>query len=284
LKFILEIKFYGGLGNQLFQYATGRSLSIRHNITHLLLNTESYENIHLNNLGRSFSLNSFDRKGNIIRSRLLKNALRINTKLNNLVSVLPLYKKIEESGFFLHDLNDRLGFCTSIRGYWQSEFYFKDIRSTLLKELVPLRIPHFPSWLNNNHTVAVHVRRADYLTEGRYGFLGEKYYQDAMAFIEQKVQNPLFIFFSDDLEWCEANFKAENILFCRDHAWQSEDLQLYLMSQCRHQIIANSSFSWWSAWLNDNPGRLIVRPLRPFIDKTLMYESYYPDAWVSLDN
>jgi len=281
MSLFLEVKISDGLGNQLFQYATARSLCIKNKIPYLLLNTESFKN---NNLGRQFGLNNFPVAGRIIQNDFIKKLLRKNTKYNRIISICPFYKSISEKGLKLQQLSEKTGLLTSLQGYWQSEYYFKDIRAILLEELVPLNLPSFPDWINNKNTVAVHVRRTDYLSENTHGALNEKYYKNAMHFIQDKVSNPLFIFFSDDIIWCKENFTNSNIFFCEDEVWNKDYLQLFLMSKCAHQIIANSSFSWWGAWLNDNPEKIVIRPAIPFSDNTLQYESYYPANWVAVAN
>jgi len=200
------------------------------------------------------------------------------------MAVMPGYRMIAEDGLRIQKLPHRLGALTSISGFWQSEYYFKDIRPTLLKELTPIDIPAFPEWLNRKNTVAVHIRRADYLVENGFGALSEAYYHRAMVVLRQKIEDPVFIFFSDDIPWCRSRFSENGILFCDDAQWKEDYLQLFLMSKCRHQIIANSSFSWWGAWLNANPEKIVIRPEKPFLDESLLYESYYPADWVSVEN
>jgi hypothetical protein len=281
MSLFLEVKFKGGLGNQLFQYATARRLSVKKRIPWLLFNTDNYQ---IDAVGRAFGLMNYRIRGSLIHSRLMKNIFQNGTKYNKIISLFPLYGRIEETGLSLHHFPNNLRLLSSLSGYWQSEFYFKDIRPLLLEELVPHRVPSFPEWMGGSETVAVHIRRTDYLVENGFGSLTEQYYHDAIEVIRSRVSNPLFVFFSDDLEWCRRNFKDNGFLFCDDQDWQLDYLQLYLMSKCSHQIIANSSFSWWGAWLNANPARQVIRPERPFLDSSLQYESYYPADWITLKN
>lgn len=281
MSLFLELKIVGGLGNQLFQYAAGRSLSIKNKIPYLLLNTESYKT---DPFGRKFGLTNFRIKGAVIKNEMLRKAFRKGTKINRFISGSPLYHTIEEDGLKLQPIADKTRFVTSLSGYWQSDFYFSDIHPILLEELVPLDLPALPELLNKKNTVAVHIRRSDYLGDNRFGALGEKYYHDAIETAKKRIENPFFIFFSDDIDWCKDKFKGENIFFCDYKDWDKDYLQLYLMSKCSHQIIANSSFSWWGAWLNNNAGKIVIRPERPFVDQSLMYESYYPKEWISISN
>ncbi len=281
MKLILEIKFAGGLGNQLFQYAAARRLCLINKIPFLLLNTGNYKN---ESLGRTFSLQGFNIKGYIIRNENVAKVFRRHTKFNKIATFLLLHKQIDEPDFKLHQLENKTGFLSSLSGFWQSSFYFNDIRETLLKELTPLKIPAPPKWLTLPDTVAVHVRRTDYLTEKRYGFLGVEYYRAAMTVIKNKLAKPVFIFFSDDIKWCKLFFKESDIFFCEEKEWVSDYLSLWLMSKCRHQVIANSSFSWWGAWLNTNPDKIVIRPADPFKEESLLYEAHYPAEWIAIDN
>jgi hypothetical protein len=99
------------------------------------------------------------------------------------------------------------------------------------------------------------------------------------------LSNPLFVFFSDDIPWCRQTFPRDRTVFCENPPWDKDFLQLYLMSKCGHQIIANSSFSWWGAWLNRNPGKIILRPQTPFVDTSLFHKPYYyPEEWIPVNN
>jgi hypothetical protein len=277
----LEIKFEGGLGNQLFQYAAGRSLAVQNNIPHLLLNTDGYKN---QPLGRKFLLADFQIKGSIFRNNFLKKIFRPRAKLNDMAIFFKCHNEIEDKEFKLKNITGQTSLLTTLKGYWQSEYYFKNIRQILLEELVPKKMPLLPQWINNQNTVGVHVRRTDYLNEHRYGFVGANYYKRSIDILNGKIDKPVFIFFSDDIVWCKENFAGDNIIFCEEQLWKEDHLQLYLMSKCRHQVIANSSFSWWSAWLNSNNDKVVIRPLNPFKEKSLLYESHYPAEWITVDN
>jgi hypothetical protein len=281
MSLFLEVKITDGLGNQLFQYATGRSLAIKKGIKHFLLNIDSFK---YNSLGREFGLRNFHTGGKVITSGLVEKILRKDTKYNRLASHFPFYKTIMEDGLKLQELSQTSGLFLSLSGYWQSEHYFKDIRPLLLRELVPVDLPPFPDWIHAENTVAVHVRRTDYLSTTRIGALGESYYRAAMSFLRSKIKKQLFIFFSDDIGWCRESFEAGDTLFCEAGDWDKDYHQLYLMSRCAHQVIANSSFSWWGAWLNNKEAKIVVRPAVPFTDSTYRYESYYPAEWIGVEN
>ena len=276
----IEINLCGGLGNQLFQYATARAIMKNNDI--LLLDLNSYADDYL---GRQFSLYNYKIRGTVIGSKKLKKIFTPNTKVNLFLNRLGLFAHIEEKGFFVHkEIRHQFKLINRMQGFWQSEDYFKEIREDLLSEIVPIETPQLPSIFKQANTVAVHVRRTDYLSNNRYGFLGEEYYRSAIRFIRQKIANPVFIIFSDDIDWCKQVFGNEAILLSEDLNWQQDYLQLYLMSRCSHQIVANSSYSWWAAWLNTNENKIVLRPETPFKDPSLLYEEHYPKEWITIPN
>ncbi len=248
----------------------------------LLFDVSNYKNDLYN---RHFILNKYLVKGKAVESSNLKRFFNPHSKLNKLLKKLNLFVNIYEEGFYVHqNLDSKFRMFTTLRGYWQSDRYFYKIRNQLLQEIVPEQLPPLPAYLNNDETVAVHIRRTDYLQDERYNFLGKAYYDAAIEEIKTRVHKPFFIFFSDDILWCRQNFAASGSLFCEEPEWQSDYLQLYLMAQCKHHIIANSSFSWWGAWLCANPGQIVIRPARPFKDESLLYENYYPEKWIAVEN
>jgi hypothetical protein len=275
---VVKIDFEGGLGNQLFQYAAARALKGKHDL--LIFDTGSYSKDYLN---RRFRLNNFHVKGRVVSSRVVKKLFTPRTRLNRLASSLGLFGFVREEGFRFHaDRHGQARVFTATRGFWQTEKYFRHIRFELIQEIVPKRLPALPPLLMRRNSVAVHVRRGDYLNDDRYGFVGEKYYRDAMDRMRHDLKNPVFIFFSDDLGWCKRYFDKLDCSFADEQEWKDDFLQLYLMSRCNHQIIANSSFSWWGAWLNQNDRKIVIRPAKPFRDQSLVYESHYPADWIAV--
>ena len=275
---IIKVNFIGGLGNQLFQYAFCRSLMKINDI--LIFDITNYKKDYLK---RECSIINMNIKGKINHSNLLRKLLTPGTKINFFINVLGLFKFIKETSFFLQkNIKTKDKNFILIQGYWQSEFYFSSFRKELILELKPISIPTLPYFMQYLNTVAIHVRRKDYLNDSRYGFLGEEYYKKAIDRIKQHVSNPTFIFFSDDLEWCKKVFNQNSTYFCDLEDWSLDYLQLHLISRCSHQIIANSSFSWWGAWLNENESKIVIRPAKPFHDKTLFYENYYPNSWIKI--
>lgn len=154
-------------------------------------------------------------------------------------------------------------------GYWQTEKYFKGIRNELLTDfsfkLGDLKLEKMKKELSSNKKyVSVHIRRGDYLKNlDRYGDLSEtNYYTKAKEYLSRRVDNPIYVYFSDDIQWVKEKFYDKNGIFIEKIMF--EDYQnwydMYLMSQCKHNIIANSTFSWWGAWLNPNKDKIVIAP------------------------
>ena len=156
-----------------------------------------------------------------------------------------------------------------LSGYWQSEKYFASIAPLLRAEFSPaLKLDTFnhdlQSRMQRENSVAVHVRRGDYSSAAAYqsffGVLPMEYYEKAIAHMQREVKNPVFYFFSDDAAWCKQNFSKHNGSFIDHNQGVNAFKDLVLMAKCRHNIIANSTFSWWGAWLNDHQDKKVIAP------------------------
>ena len=256
-------KIKGGLGNQLFQYAVGRSLALHHKAP-LKLDLTIFETYKLHN---GYRLDQFEILADIATndeivklkggSSVLFSALR----KAGLVKRKSYLKEKRSSYFDTSIFNNNYVY---LDGYWQNELYFSDIRELLLRELVPtismndLGFDYLNS-IKNSNSVSLHVRRGDYLKIKNINVLDVDYYMKAVDYIKKNVEKPMFYIFSDDLDWCKNNLGFLNNCNYVDLT-QTEIDDLKLMSFCQHNIIANSSFSWWGAWLNQNPKKIVIAP------------------------
>ncbi|MFH1509084.1 MAG: alpha-1,2-fucosyltransferase, partial [bacterium] len=174
-------------------------------------------------------------------------------------------------------------------GYWQSEKYFKNIRGLLLKELE----------LNNDeeekigkkekeilskpNTIAIHFRRGDYITNKKtnkvHGICQLEYYKEALNKVSGKIKKPILIIFSDDIYWVKNNFTTEYETYFFNNPGH---IDLVLMSRCEHQIIANSSFSWWGAWLNKNEHKIVIAPKVWFQAGNKDIKDLLPKDWIKI--
>ena len=174
-------------------------------------------------------------------------------------------------------------------GTWQSQHYFEgaedDVRKafTFKEDLLNEPTRQLRDVIEACNAVSLHVRRDDYLStqyaQGFGGICTKAYYRNAMAFIQKSTESPKFFVFSDDIDWCRENLDVGDATFvdCNhgDKSWQD----MYLMSRCKHNIVANSTFSWWGAWLNANPDRIVVAP-----DKWWngLEDDVVPDTWIRI--
>ena len=289
-------KITGGLGNQLFQYAAGRRLASIHN-TELKLDVSSFETYKLHR----YSLNYLAIKAPEA-SRAEIEALRGNMeggKLSKLVERLrrrklfpknPHYIKEVDQGFNpkILDLPDDV----YLDGYWQNEKYFKD-REILIREEYVLKEPlsgesnNLSERILSSNSVSIHVRRADYVANQAnqkiYEILGPDYYSKSIEAVKNQVEDPQGFIFSDDISWVRENFKLDLPTFYVDFNGPEKNYEdMYLMSLCRHHIIANSSFSWWGAWLGNNSDKLVFAPKHWYRNRVLDNKNSYPDGWIKI--
>lgn len=172
-------------------------------------------------------------------------------------------------------------------GFWQSEKYFKCVERKV-KEQFQFDYDKLNSeskkmlleLVNQSCSVSVHIRRGDYKDYQDYfgGICTTEYYQNAINYLKSQIHNPKFYFFSDDIEWVKYEFKDLNAVFVdwnlKEESWQD----LFLMSQCNHNIIANSSFSWWGAWLNNNSNKIVIAPQKWF--NKIPARDIIPETWI----
>jgi len=293
---MIIVKLIGGLGNQLFQYSVGRCLAERHQ-TVLKIDTSGFETYKL----RQCSLSPFKIK-TMIASLDEINALTFKKKpfVYKLVtnffnpSPKPLPSHIHEKDF--HYNADVLTLPDNIYldGYWQSEKYFIDIEQIIRKELsvkTPQRSKNreLAEEIKSCQSVSLHIRRGDYVSNEKtnqiHGTCSLAYYDRAIEKIRTALSKPHFFVFSDDPEWVHKNLKLDYLTTIVDHNNADSNYEdLRLMSQCKHNIIANSSFSWWGAWLNSNPDKIVVAPQRWFADEVKNMETadLVPVKWIRI--
>ena len=256
-------KIKGGLGNQLFQYAVGRAVALHHNLP-LKLDLTIFETYNLHN---GYRLDQFSIHADIATENEIINLKGRNNVLFSALRKAGLIKRksyFKEKGTSYFDASIFKNNSIYLDGYWQNELYFSDIRELLLRELSPISSMSdlgnaYLEPIKNSNSVSLHVRRGDYLNLKNVGVLDVDYYMKAVEYIRTNVEKPIFFIFSDDLEWCKNSLGfLEGCIYVDRTQTEIDDLKL--MSFCRHNIIANSSFSWWGAWLNQNPKKTVIAP------------------------
>ena len=263
----------GGLGNQLFQYAAGKALANQLGSsfsidTGFYLKAHSNRQLKLPDIGIHATANNFSKTQRII-TRLSSQLLP--SSINRNMSYL-----FEPSDYAYHAFS-----CNSMQhiyldGYWQSEKYFLDIRQLLLAEIDLGKIETAVNAvaLPSENTVAVHVRRSDFIAKNSSQALSIDYVKQAML---EFGNNADFMFFSDDIKWCKDNIKGDNLAFANNES----DLQdLKQMTEAAHNIIANSTFSWWAAWLNKNESQRVIAP-QPWTNEDT-HKDILPESWETI--
>jgi len=286
---MIIVRLTGGLGNQIFQYAVGRALALRRG-TEIALDARAFQS----DKQRRFALGPF-----CLPTVSSENVRLPPSRRNPLAFVLWritkgrrfTYYREKNSAFDPRVLS--LGPEAYLHGYWQSENYFRYVTDVIRADL---SVSAAPSEANatrlramaSSFSVSVHVRRGDYAavpkTNNIYGTCPIEYYQAAARWLAEKVGGrPSFWIFSDDPVWTAANIKLPfDSHYITNPAEEHPAEDMRLMSACRHHIIANSSFSWWGAWLNPSPEKIIVAPRRWFNDPNRSDHDLVPGNWVRL--
>ena len=256
-------KIKGGLGNQLFQYAVGRAVALHHKVP-LKLDTTIFETYKLHNGYRldQFAIQAeIATENEIINLKGRNNLLFSAFRKTGLVKRKSYFKEKRSSYFDPSVFKNNFVY---LDGYWQNELYFSDIRELLLEEFSLNSSMNdlgcvYLECIKKNNSVSIHVRRGDYLKLKNINVLDVDYYMKAVEYIIKIVEKPTFYIFSDDLDWCKSNLGfLEDCIYVERTQTEIDDLKL--MSFCQNNIIANSSFSWWGAWLNQNPNKTVIAP------------------------
>ncbi len=286
---MIIVKLTGGLGNQLFQYALGRHLAIK-NKCQFKLDITGFETYKLHNYTLPY-FNITEMVASPLEILWLKNPAR-----RVLERFLPFSMRsyAEERGFTFDPNIFNVGSNIYIDGYWQSEKYFKEIEDIIrkdftLKEPISEEAKRISEQIMKSESVSLHIRRGDYAKNERtkkvHGLCSPEYYSQALAFILRKTANPKLFIFSDDITWAKTNLDLHDIpaVFVSDGNDKVKNFEeLYLMNLCKHNIIANSTFSWWGAWLNSNVGKIVIAPKRWFVDETKNTNDLIPETWIRI--
>ena len=288
---MIVVKINGGLGNQLFQFAAGRALAERHR-TKLVLDLGWFNNRPSGNTPWKYELHRYPIQARVTTSIEQFLCRFYQGRIVRRIPFLPRrWRHFREKHFRYEPSFEQLPNQVYLDGYWQSSRYFESIGNLIRQELQPIALPgetnaHLMQVMANSNSVALHIRRGDYLSNptavNYHGVCSLEYYQSAIDFMASKLQNPIFYIFSDDLEWAKANLNIQHAAYFVDNNSGENAFQdLRLISSCKHQIIANSSFSWWGAWLNFNPDKIVIAPKKWFlVDKDT--STLYPDGWIKL--
>ena len=284
----------GGLGNQLFQYATARSLADQLG-EELILDDQWYAQSEEEVTPRSLLLPKLCIHGEVqTYPHTVRPSKGWKRTLQNLFAKSPLAIKERRAYVFQTGLEKARLYAQQdlyLIGYWQSFRYFESIKEKLkqqIKSPKPLE-PHYQKYRGlisaAPDAAMLHIRRGDYVhlsSAARiHGVLDLSYYSQSMQLLLQEKPNTHFFVFSDDIAWAKENLPfPERLTFVENLPDDDAVIQeLELMRSCRHHIIANSSLSWWGAWLGESPGQIVYRPKRWIADEGLPLEDLLPSKW-----
>ena len=298
---------FGGLGNQMFQFAAGRSLAVRTG-ARLVLDATGFTTPRAR---RVYALEGYalvaetrfdgyrypprlsavrfpaprgsgwiDRAARLVRARNISMGRATG---DNAFSVFT------ERNF---DFDPRFSHCgpqTYLVGYWQSERYFAEVADLVRAELTYQPAPDAANarWLTRirgANAVCVHVRRGDYLLPAHFrhhGLCSADYYRRAMRLMRDRVADPRFFVFSDDWSWCREHLADDDTVIVDANEPNAGQDELRLMAACRHHVIANSSLSWWGAWLAASAGQIVAAPT-PWFTQRPQTPDLLPAGWTAI--
>lgn len=282
---MIILKMWGGLGNQMFIYALYKSmLEKKKNVK---IDMSYFENFNAHNgyeLKNVFGID-VDLATKRESEQLANIGISFQDKLRRLFfkPKQQFIPKPEEAIKFFPEIFSMEN--VYLQGYWQREEYFSCVKDKIAKDFsfkkeMNADTLYFKEKIERTNSVSLHVRRGDYISHKTFldkitclilnrknrldGVCTKKYYENAMKYVESRIKNPLYFIFSNDMLWCKRHFNIKNVEFVDCNNERNGYQDMYLMSLCQHNIIANSSFSWWGAWLNKNNSKVVVNPKKWF--------------------
>jgi hypothetical protein len=296
---MIVIRLKGGLGNQMFQYALGRVLSIKNNVP-LLFNIEAYMDqtprpFKTSMPARELQLDVFNISGRIANKNEIPLLYRMYGKGRLMLIVDAVRRRIfrhKAQELYFEKFNPRmlqLGPNSYIDGFFQSPKYFSGFEDVLRKDFTlkhPLaqNIQELAKEISNNESLCLHVRRGDFIGNKDHEVVNNYYYKNGIDYVSKNKKIDKIYVFSDDIKWCENNLKFDfPVMFVGDEYLGMKDTgHLFLMSQCKNFVISNSSFSWWAVWLFNNKDKIVVAPKNWFTDTSIDTSDLIPKEWIRL--
>ncbi|RLB88588.1 MAG: alpha-1,2-fucosyltransferase [Deltaproteobacteria bacterium] len=290
----------GGLGNQMFQYAAGRALALERG-QHLLQDISGFKGFAEIMVPREFELDRvFNISGEIATETEVRKILgrQFPFQIQRILakSFMAVFRcrgfVVEPHAHYWPGIKKVPRDCY-LYGYWQSEKYFNEVAPVIradfrFKSPLTGKNADFAAQMGQVNAVSLHVRRGDYVTNPKtmamHGLCSIDYYQAAIGYIVERVEQPCFFIFSDDISWVKEHLKINFPCQYVSHNCGTESYNdMHLMSLCRHHIIANSSFSWWGAWLNPREDKIVVAPQNWFANNmNNNIKDRFPCGWVLL--
>lgn len=289
---MILVKVNGGFGNQLFQYCAARALEEGGRGPVIISLGNRNRNSEASGImNRPFELDK-------IKSRYRGKSSILWDCCFAFLHFIGKYTRrrgwifIEADSAYDEFIN-KLNKNAFIEGYFQSYKYFSPQWERIKQDLVPAEAQSqafisMEQKISSCDSVSIHIRRGDYVTSrigaAVHGACPVEYYESAVNYISDKIADPFFFIFSDDVKWCMENIRTPRDRTCVVDINKGEDsyLDVFLMAKCKHNIIANSTFSWWGAWINESPSKIVIAPARWFADSAMRAPDLIPPEWIRL--
>ncbi len=311
---MITLKLKAGLGNQMFQYAYARALAIK-NKTGLFIDTSWYSNISTKDTSRVFLLDKFNINATVLDTTSKSES--VSTSASYMQRPLPklwhklMRKLFSKSDYIYYYKLANLQDGSIVEGYWNTDKYFRNFKDVISKELT-LKSPLSPaglskkSWIDDQisqgkYLILIHVRRGDYATNPHankfHGLIDSKYYKQAVQRIASEYtyinrSNTTFVISTDDESWTKENVEGWINMNGFQTFWISDSQipdyeEIHLMSLCHHYIIANSTFSWWPAWLSSTAKdkglkKIVVAPRKWVSNPKIDTRDVVPEEWIRI--
>src|SRR3989344_5676314 len=292
---MIIVKLKGGMGNQMFQYAIGRELSIKHNtslgldLTFLLDRTPrprshrfTFYDYYLDIFNINAEIVSQSKVPLICRTFKGKIGLYFDYFRRKFLKLPGTEKSFNfDSSIF------NIGPDIYLDGYWQSPKYFSDVEDVIRKDFIfkeelPENIKSLMKEIKDSNSLCIHVRRGDYIGNPVHDIVGKEYYDEGINKIKNLVKIDKIYVFSNDKKWCEENlhFNFPTMFVGEEYSGKNAEGHMYLISGCKYFIIANSSFSWWGAWLSERKEKIVVCPKQWFGNVSRDTSNLIPNSWI----
>ena len=286
---MLIVKIIGGLGNQMFQYAYAKALQQKgYDVKIDISAFETYK------LHGGYGLDKYTIDLDVASQNEIEkfNIVGLISKIKNKLHIKNS-KILRESNLLFDEKYLSIDDDKYIDGYFQTEKYFSNIRDVILKQFtLKKEISNYSKDIKNQISnekvsVSLHIRRGDYLSSVNsniHGVCDLEYYKKAISILNEKLGKIQYFIFSDDIAWVKENLKMDNAIYIDSKEKRIPHEDIYLMSLCDHNIIANSSFSWWGAWLNLNQKKIVIAPQQWFTDTKMQTQAtdIISEQWIKL--
>jgi hypothetical protein len=293
---MIIVRLSGGMGNQMFQYALGRAMSLKYNVPLGLDMAYLFDRTPRPNFTfRDYYLDSFNIDPVIVSRKQIPFLYRLYGSGKIRIALDTIRRKFlkprgtEKNFTFDKNVFD-LGPNAYLDGYWQSPKYFKGYEDIIRKDFtfrdaLPEPWETLTAEIKGCNSVCLHVRRGDYVTNPFHDIdIGQSFYDRGLHEIATRAPIDRIYVFSDDIKWCESNLKfAYPTVFVGDEYVGEKDRGHFaLMSSCKHFMICNSTFSWWAAWLGASAEKIVVAPQKWFADPSVDTSDIFPADWIKV--